>query len=657
VKNLPGTNGSSKKTGAAAFRPDINGLRALAVLSVLFYHFTVPGFGGGYVGVDVFFVISGFLMTRIIDTKLSASRFALTGFYIARVRRIVPALTALTVALLVGGFFFLTPNDYGLLGRQASGAVTFVYNILLSHKANYFDADTREKWFLHTWSLSVEWQFYLLFPFILMGLKKFKDGRFLKQGIIAAFIFSLLLCAVKTRQNQTAAFYLLDTRGWEFLAGGLVYYFDRYLPRKKYLEYGGIVLILLAVFFYADGLEYPGCWALLPVLGAAAVIGARSTGRLLDNRLMQFFGDISYSLYLWHWPVFLGARYFDVILSSLHIIFLLAVSTLLATASYMWIETPFRHVKSSASDKKTLALFLGGIASVAGAAYLIFFMNGLPFRVPKGVQTAEMELQDVNPLQSECFFHENQPVCRLGAKAVPSVVIWGDSHADAVFTTLGESLNEAGRAGLFYAVSGCPPVPGGYVRHSAKDGCNEFNRTVYDKIISDPAIKDVLMISQWPVYLKGYVSKKSFDDYIVFTKGEKADALNLQERTRLYAEKTIETMCSLTAHGKRVYVMETVPEMDRSVPTELAKSRLLYHSDADISVSLSDYAQRNAPVLETFKKAKKQCGIHILDPKLFLCDKKSCQAIKNGIPLYRDDNHLSEYGSRFLKPMFNASLL
>jgi len=286
------------------FRTDINGLRAVAVLSVFLHHFRVPGFVGGYVGVDVFFVISGYLMTKIICTKLAEDRFSLTGFFVARAKRILPALTVITTFILTAGYFYLISADYKFLGKTAMSTLAFYSNFVFANKGDYFDASAMEKWLLHTWSLSVEWQFYMLLPLFLIGLYKFKGGKFLKQGIVNVLILSILANLVMAKNWPTDDFFMLHSRIWEFLAGGLVFFYAPTLSKIPHLGKAGLVFILTSVFFFPAGdIAYPGYWAILPVLGATFVIAAQKRNILLDNKVMQFFGDISYSLYLWHWPI------------------------------------------------------------------------------------------------------------------------------------------------------------------------------------------------------------------------------------------------------------------------------------------------------------------------------------------------------------------
>ena len=638
----------------------------MAVLAVVLYHFGLPGFGGGFVGVDVFFVISGFLMTQIIAGKLATSRFSLAGFYAGRVRRILPALLALAGLLLVVGYFWLIPSDYKLLGHHAYVALTFTSNILFSHKSGYFERGQREQWLLHTWSLSVESQFYLVYPLFLMGLKRYRHGRFLKHGVSALFILSLLASIAATSMYPNESFYLLPTRMWEFIAGGLSFFFP--LPRPKngepYLAWAGLACILGATVFYAGDFAYPGGWAVLPVLGTVLAIKARGQNILLTNRVAQFFGDISYSLYLWHWPVFLGGKYFGLGFTPPQTAALLALATVLAVGSYRFVETPFRHAAKKTSQKKPsearfLTVSLGGCVILASVGLLVYKTEGLPARAEAGVLAADQETNDTTPRQGDCMADDTgvSPGCVLGAKTVPSAALWGDSHADMLFNVLNEALNKSKRSAMFYSHSGCPPVADAvyaansvhFGRHWHFDQCQVFNRDALDKIVSNPHIRDVFLAASWSGYLTGI-------DKVVFEEGDWADDANLPLRTRLYTAKMAQTMCALKAAGKNVYVVEPIPEMPENVPVALARSRLLYHRDAEIGVSTAAYAEKHETVLAAFDIARRQCGVRLLDPKSYLCGKVTCSGIRDGRPLYRDDNHLSVFGSGFLLPLFREAL-
>jgi peptidoglycan/LPS O-acetylase OafA/YrhL len=335
------------------YRPDIDGLRTMAVLPVVFYHAGVTGFTGGFVGVDIFFVISGFLITTIIHRELAEGRFSILRFYERRARRILPALFAVTVASLVAGWFLLTPADYDQMGQSILSALLFVSNMWFwQNSGGYFDGGTDYLPMLHTWSLAVEEQFYIFFPLLLMALYRFAR-RLLVPAILVLVIGSLILAAWATPHMPSASFYLLPTRIWELgmgalLALGLV---RTEAPRVLRETIGalGLVCVLVPVFLYDSTTEFPGLAALPPVLGAAALIWAGTVGpvmasRLLSLRPMVWIGLISYSLYLWHWPVmaFVRNRIFTVELEPIWLMATVLTSVLAGWISWRFVERPFR---------------------------------------------------------------------------------------------------------------------------------------------------------------------------------------------------------------------------------------------------------------------------------------------------------------------------
>ena len=294
------------------FRLDINGLRAIAVLAVLLFHFKIPGFKGGFIGVDVFFVISGFLMTRIIVGRIEKGNFGVLDFYRARAVRIVPALLAMCLFVLGWAWFYLMPQDYELLAKHALGSVTFLSNIAYWSEASYFAETAYGKWLLHTWSLSLEWQFYLLYPLLIAALVKlFKSNmRALRMWICLLFVISLACSILMTPRSSSAAFFLLPSRAWEMLAGGLVCLYPLQLkPRWKLpVEVTGILLIGASIALFHPNHAWPGWRALGPVVGCVLVLAAASQRSLLASMPFQWLGNLSYSVYLWHWPVVVALR-------------------------------------------------------------------------------------------------------------------------------------------------------------------------------------------------------------------------------------------------------------------------------------------------------------------------------------------------------------
>jgi peptidoglycan/LPS O-acetylase OafA/YrhL len=283
------------------FRQDINGLRAIAVIAVVLYHFNSEWLTGGFAGVDVFFVISGFLMTGIIFRRFEQNNFSLGHFYMARAKRIIPALAMLSLFLLIVGWFYLSPAEYSQLGKHVASSMGFLSNIIYWKESGYFDTGSNEKWLLHTWSLSVEWQFYIIYPMVLVFLKRFFTLNILRYIILIACVLGFIFSVWVTYLSPRSAFFLLPTRSWEMLLGGVAYLFPLALKdrNKKSVELIGIMLIAISYFALSSKDLWPGYLALFPVIGAFLVIqSSRDNSLFTNNILFQKIGTYSYSIYL-----------------------------------------------------------------------------------------------------------------------------------------------------------------------------------------------------------------------------------------------------------------------------------------------------------------------------------------------------------------------
>ena len=295
------------------FRYDINGLRAYAVILVVLFHFGIIGFAAGFIGVDIFFVISGFLMTSIVIKNLEKENFSLLNFYLARGIRIVPALFVVSTILLILGWFLLLTVDYKALAKHTLSSINFFSNIVYWRESGYFDTDSHNKALLHTWSLSVEWQFYLVFPIIVALLYKIKKSRnFLLTFFILGIIISLILSIIITAKSASAGFFLLPTRAWEMLAGGLIFFIPKEkVPYKKPLEFIGFFLIAISCYIFSTDTLWPSYNAILPVLGAFLILLAHQQNSIFTKgSVFQWLGNNSYSIYLWHWPIVFFLHYF-----------------------------------------------------------------------------------------------------------------------------------------------------------------------------------------------------------------------------------------------------------------------------------------------------------------------------------------------------------
>lgn len=325
------------------FRYDIGALRAIAVLAVVLFHFQIPFFRGGFVGVDIFFVISGYLMTAIILKGFRQQDFSFIKFYSRRAQRIIPALAFLLVSLSAVSLFTLLPKDIKTINEYALSSLFFVSNISYYLNSGYFDNTSQSNFLLHTWSLSVEWQFYMIYPLLLYPCRKIINSR--PQAITVILLALALLSFVAmylVRDNSSLAFYMFPPRAWEMICGGLILSIERKFKGSRRVRQilsglGFVTLFYCIYIFNEKDISWPSQYTLIPVLATSMIIFANADFEIYKNRILQFIGKISYSWYLWHWPIFVLAFYFA--LSGYTVSFaLIAVSIILATLSYYFIE-------------------------------------------------------------------------------------------------------------------------------------------------------------------------------------------------------------------------------------------------------------------------------------------------------------------------------
>lgn len=428
------------------FRGDINGLRAIAVVAVVLFHFGIAGAQGGFVGVDVFFVISGFLMTGIIYSRLERNTFSTLEFYKDRARRIIPALAFLCLMLLVVGWVLLLPRDYTELAERSLGSLGFVSNLMYWKDAGYFEQASHDNWLLHTWSLSVEWQFYLAYPLLILLLKRCLPLRQTRWILAAIALGSLALSVYAASRWPTSAFFLLPTRMWEMLAGGLAFLFPLAASREhsRWLEWGGIALIVLSVLAFTGETIWPGWAALVPVVGTMMVIySARQQSWITGNRASQFLGRISYSVYLWHWPFAVWLYYFGVERDITWIIAGMTASVLCGWLSYVWIENVARAEKSPVRARfasRSLVRVGGSLLAVGTLASFTMASQGYPSRITEEFRNATADLQLPRKSNGWCFHNvaddsnnevgEDGLSCHLGERGgAVDALLFGDSFA------------------------------------------------------------------------------------------------------------------------------------------------------------------------------------------------------------------------------------
>jgi peptidoglycan/LPS O-acetylase OafA/YrhL len=649
---------------ALRYRPEIDGLRALAILPVVLFHYGLGPFRGGFVGVDVFFVISGYLITALIHGELDDGRFGIAKFYERRIRRIFPALFAMLALVSVAAVVILFPYDLVRYAKSLLATAAFASNFEFWSESGYFDVAGGGKPLLHLWSIAVEEQFYLLFPLVLLA---FRRSAWLLAAVGTIFVASFALGIWGVVHAPTATFYLLPARAWELMLGALLA-LGAVPPlanraAAEALALLGVALLGFAAVAFNSDMPFPGPAALIPCAGAALIIYATGasptwTGRALAWRPIAFVGLISYSLYLWHWPVLVLARYSAFRnLTTLETVCLLALSFALAVASWQFVEKPFRARTFRVSRGALMAAAVSAMAATAVCATFAISDGGFPERLKPDVRAILAEESDHEPRIDRCFGLSAQDLrdnklCRIGSgAAVPSYLLWGDSHADAIMPAVEDVASQRGRVGLFAGAAACPPLLG--AERLDQPGCREFNDEAL-KIALRKNISEVILEARWGKVAEGstYGSEPHgrivlVDDFSTGTPGPNNRAV--------FARGLERTVSALVRAGKKVVIVAAVPEVGWAVPPVLARLRFSDNYGTP-SIAKSLYLQRQSFVMDELAHLKAVYGVTIVYPDQILCPGDTCKVALNGLPIYRDEHHLTVKGAKQLEPLFERAM-
>lgn len=651
------------------YRPDIDGLRALAVVPVILFHAHVPGFSGGYVGVDVFFVISGYLITSLIAAELDSGRFSLLRFYERRVRRIFPALFTVMAATGIAGALILLPGDFKNLSASIAAAAFFVSNILFWRQSGYFDAAAEEKPLLHTWSLAVEEQYYIVFPLMLMALAAWLPGWRLRATMaLAAASFALAEAMVHVA--PTAAFFLAPTRFWELLAGSLLalgaFPAARDGQVRDIAGLAGAALILAAVFAYGAGTPFPGATALAPVIGTVLVIWAGGSGggaifRVLASAPAVYVGKISYSLYLWHFPLFAFANYLTIgSVPPAITVGLIALTFLLAHLTWRFIETPARARSGDAPRLSPRAVVLAGafaIGAVAAPALAVYATQGLPGRFEGALAAIAAAPSDIHARRGACFHTPPARVragdlCQMGAdETPPRVLVWGNSHADSFAPGLAEAAARQSASFLFATYNGCPIAAEMTLRPRFKYGpqCEEFNAAVLDHVLARDDIMTVVLAFRWPDIHADL--SRAHRPFSLFADAH-GRSRSLADNEAIFARSLERLVKRLTDAGHTVWIIGPVPLLKHDVPRALYL-RALGLFERRIRTTRENFTALLGPALDTIAHLEAAYGVKVVWPHEAMCTEDRCRvAAEDGTPLYVDDNHLSASGALWLAGEF-----
>jgi peptidoglycan/LPS O-acetylase OafA/YrhL len=654
-------------------RPEIDGLRALAVLPVIFFHAGFESFSGGFVGVDVFFVISGYLITSLILVQKEAGSFRLVEFYERRARRILPALFFVVCATIPFAWLWLRPSDLAAFGDSVTAVFLFASNVLFWSDSGYFDTASEMKPLLHTWSLSVEEQYYLIFPLFVIVMWKL-SRQWLGAALFALTLCSLALAQWGSMQAPSAAFYLLPTRAWEILLGALIAFYSLYradslaksTPLTQTLGIAGLLLIGYSVYGFDAGTRFPGFYALVPTVGTGLIIMFATSntvaGKLLRWRPLVAIGLVSYSSYLWHHPLFAFAKHrASRELPTGWLLALAAVSLLLAFVSWRWVEQPFRD-RGRIPRRKIFAGALAGNIALMAIGLGLRADQGHSSRFPAPVLTAvEPSMSDGSDTCAQyAAIADGLRVCQFGdARATVTVALYGDSHADALLGVMHSALLRQRVRGVHIVNDVCHAIPGIVDSRYERDQlstCPATHERMLQWLRTNADYTVVMLRWTYRLYpVPGLIDRLLFDNGEGGIENGDEPRMNFIARGR---ERDIgpaakqsaihEFLIGMAEATQKLVVVYPVPEAGWDVP-RYSMARYLASGTVPEVISTSAHAfnlrnqfitavldEFDHPKVDRVRPASLLCGMH---------QESRCVVSWRGVPLYYDEDHLSNEGA------------
>ena len=655
-------------------RPDIDGLRALAILPVVLFHVGGTALVGGYVGVDMFFVISGFLIAGTIDQSLGRGVFTLSEFYVQRFRRLWPAMVFMLATMSAVFAVVLAPVDLKAYGQSVLAAVFSASNLYFHLKAGYFDPASELKPLLHTWSLGAEEQFYLLFPLLMMVSRAWHwRARLCLLGGLGCVSFAWSVWAGLFRPDWV--FYLPMSRWWELSVGAclaLVAPHWAWLQSgQRWLAYPGVALLVACLFALPAPQGYPGWQALGPCLGTALVIaagvGAAPAGgaqRVLAWGVLQHVGRISYSMYLWHWPLLVLARY--TLFRDLTTLELLAYGGVLwgiSWFSWRWIESPPRGLLGGLKWSRPRVVTLVVASATAAVAWAVGLQltHGLPQRWDPVAQQLAGAALDVNPSRARCDRVDPARLtqglaCEMGQASAPNAALrptyalWGDSFGDALAPGLDQLGRDQGKQGVVLTHSGCFPLLG--VRQQ-DPRCEAFARAAVAYLKAHPEIQHIVWVSRWTTALLG-TRFGQFHQGNIFITDEQSREKSYAENRRVFVRSIERTVMAL--QGRQITLVAHIPEQQYDVPRALA---MQHQFDMRLSVPIraQEHEERQRALRELLAQADLPRGrVRVIDLGSHLCDEAHCRVSGPDGVLYADDNHLSRTGALVVRRWLKGAI-
>ncbi|MCA9177664.1 MAG: acyltransferase [Planctomycetales bacterium] len=633
------------------YRADIDGLRGVAVAAVVLFHLKL-GAAGGYVGVDVFFVISGFLITRLILAAQQEQRFSLRNFWQRRLRRLAPAAIVMVTATLLAGAWLMLPRDYYHFSKSVTAQVLLASNVYFHGLLDYFAGPADQQPLLHTWSLAVEEQFYLVFPLLLVWVRHWPRRRLL-AGLCALTAASLALSVSQVANQPSAAFFLLPGRAWELLVGALLVFVPR-LPnapawRWELLSVGGVAAIGCSIVLYNEQTLFPGIAALPPVVGAAAIILANSqcstaVARALAWQPLVALGLMSYSLYLWHWPVISLLHYqFGATLPPEATALALVSSCLLGYLSWRWVETPIRTGQLLSDNAALLRAAAFCLLLIVGASTASLMTRGLPMRwgadVARAFANSKHKMGKFRTGNPRVADQDRLPRIGLDDAEAPSVLIWGDSHAAQIGQLCDDLAHQYHVSGYVASHNGFTPLVGVW-RWNRSDSVVHWSNSVVD-FVRRHRIQHVVLVSRWAGYL--CIRENGKDNTLLAD--EQSRTYSRAESKRVLDRGLHRTVRALEDAGARVWLMKQIPAQTEDPLAKMIRG-MRRDATAITGVSLAEHQQHTRDVNEVFAALP---TVTLIDPARHCFDEQHRSRLgTSDHSYYIDTCHLSTVGAETL---------
>lgn len=629
------------------YRADIDGLRAVAVVAVILCHAGVPFMRGGFAGVDVFFVISGFLITQLlVPATRTGSWYALSDFYLRRARRILPALFVMLLAVTLAATVLFVPSELESYGRSLRLASVMLANIAGWHSGHYFDAMTAQQPLLHVWSVAVEEQFYLAFPWLLLGV-----ARFAPQRLFAALAFSLLaslaFCVYCSQRGIAANYYLAPTRGWELLVGACLAIVEFPALARRWLReaVAAVSFVTLAASFVwlRQDDTFPNLTALAPCLASAGLLAVGRVAHTsclapLKWRPVVFTGLVSYSLYLWHAPMLVFFERYNIVPPTpLQIALVLVGVYVVSVVSYFIIEQPVRRRRVLVSNRRLLAVLAIAMFVLVALAEVLLGTQGLPQRFDAPLRTL-VERVDLHPQGARCMSLapaalNSDELCRFGPGAAPHLraIAWGDSHAGTLLPAFERVAQDRGVALGFAALGSCRPLPGvssALRRDRYVNKCVDFNEAMFG-VVERVRPELVILAAHW---------SEPGDRFL-------SSAERAPEGVSIFSVGLERTLTRLTQTGARVCVVLDVPELKFPIPQALLTARQRGLDEGFLMLTREEAEAGQAAVERDVRALAVRYPVNIVDTKDALCASGRCEISDGKMPWYRDNNHLTVSGA------------